>query len=206
VKTFDFPQKSVDWWNARRGIPTSSEFHRIITASTMKAAAAQESYLYDLIAERYAPIWPIPDDRMSKEMRYGVDTEPHARAWYEFDRNETVRQVGFCLSDCGRYGASTDGLVGEDGVLELKCPKLSTHARYLIEGVLPSEYRAQVHGELLVTGRRWCDFVSYTDGLPPFVVRVEPDEFTAALAVELDRFCNRLEAAVADIEQIKGRS
>lgn len=199
---FDFPQKSVEWWNARRGIPTSSDFDRIITAKTGKPAAAQDSYIYDLIAETYAPVWPIPDERFSKDMRNGIDTEPHARAWYEFETMQRVEVVGFCLSDCKRYGASTDGLVGKDGVLELKCPKLSTHARYLCEGDLPAEYRAQVHGELIVTGREWCDFVSYCDGLPPFVVRVTRDDFTAALETELIRFCDKLDEAKAKIERI----
>ena len=136
-------------------------------------------------------------------MANGIENEPIARAWYEFEHDCDVTEVGFCLSDCGRFGCSPDGLVGDEGGIELKCPSLETHVKYLREGVLPAEYRCQVHGEILVTGREWFDFVSYADGLPPFKIRIVPDEFTKLLGDEVNRFCDKYASAVTHIESLR---
>ena len=127
--------------------------------------------------------------------------EPAARSWYSFDRNVDIREVGFCLSSCGRFGCSPDGLIGEKGALEIKVPNMKTHIRYLREGVLPNAYKPQVHGTLLVTGREWVDFVSYSvsDELPSLVVRVYPNEFTQALKVELNKFLDKLDQAMSKL-------
>ena len=139
------------------------------------------------------------DARGSETMANGMGREPMARAWYAFEMDVEVTEVGLCLSDCERYGCSPDGLVGDEGGIELKCPNLETHAKYLLDGVLPAEYKCQVHGELLVTGRKWFDFVSFSEGMPPFRIRVEPDKFTLALKDELEKFCDKYEQAKSKI-------
>lgn len=203
MRVIECTQMSGDWWKARRGIPTASDFDKILTPKQMKPSASQEGFIHQLIAERYANIWPDQSGYVSPAMAYGVENEERARADYAFVQNVDVIQVGFCLSDCERYGCSPDGLIGDDGGLELKCPNLETHTRYLLEGVLPAEYRCQVHGELLVTGREWWDFVSWSDSLPVFRVRVTPDSFTAALKSELEKFCDKYAKAVERIEGIR---
>lgn len=194
MKIIDCIQGSPFWFDVRRGIPSASNFDRIITAKTMKPSAQQDDYVAELIAELsgLTPPWIREEGGIpNAAMKNGTNYEPEARRFYEFSRNVEVQQVGFCVHDCGHYGCSPDGLIGEDGGLELKCPLLKTQARYLIDGGLPSDYRAQVHGALLVTGREWWDFMSYAPGLEPLIIRVVPDEFTEALAAALDKFWDR---------------
>lgn len=203
MKIFEFQQKSVAWHEARRGIPTSSQFHRILSAVAMKPSTSQMPYIDELLAETYNGHYYLNDSFVSKDMQNGIDCEPAARLWYAFDRSVDVREVGFCLSDCGRYGCSPDGLVGDEGMIEIKCPKLETHIRYLREGGLPNDYKCQVHGSLIVTGLKWCDFISYSpsDELDNLVVRVTPDDFTSALKEELEKFLAKYENAKLKIRR-----
>lgn len=204
MQTIQCEQRSKEWWDARRGVPSASQFGDIMTPKTMKASASQEGYICRLIAEKYANVWPQENIYVSPAMQAGIDGEDFARAWYAFDQDVDVQQVGFVLSDCGRYGCSPDGLIGDDGGLEIKIPDTETHAGYLLRNELPSKYACQVHGCLIVTGRKWWDFMSYSSELPVFRIRVEPDSFTDALRVELDLFCKRYEKALAEIERLRG--
>lgn len=188
----DCEQLSLEWWQTRRGVPTASQFNRIITPAKRRYSSQARKYACELVAELrdFNPPWLSNQGRpyRSTAMQNGVDTEPEARRWYEVERNTDVTRVGFCLSDDLRFGCSPDGLIGDDGGLELKCPLLATQAEYLDAGVVPLEYLPQVHGSLIVTGRQWWDFMSYAPGLPPLLIRVVPDDFTEALRTCLDRF------------------
>jgi hypothetical protein len=147
-----------------------------------------------LIAERFhLGAMDELDGPATAAMRNGTATEPEARRWYEFEHDCTVRQVGIMLSDDGRIGASPDGLVDEDGGVEIKCPAGKTHIGYLLDGGLPAEYKPQVHGCLVVSERKWWDFVSYKAGLPPLCVRVYPDAYTEQLRGALDELVVRLD-------------
>ena len=202
MKVFRFPQYSADWWSTRKGVPTASNFGRIFTAKTMKPSASQEDYIAELIADRVdttPPDFIVRD--VTPEMAYGLETESEARAFYAMDRDVEVDEVGFCTTDDGRFGCSPDGLVGEDGGLELKCPQLKTQVKYLLAGTLPDEYRAQVHGSLIVTGRAWWEFLSYAPGLPPLLLRVEPDEYTKALAAAIEPFWAKYQGAWKVIQE-----
>lgn len=204
MKVFDsFPQKSPQWWSVRKSIPTSSQFHRIMSAVAMKPSTSQMPYIDELLSEKYSDQYQLNDSYVSKDMQNGIDCEPAARAWYAFENDVEVREVGFCLSDCGRYGCSPDGLIGDEGMIEIKCPKLETHIRYLREGGLPNDYKCQVHGSLIVTGLKWCDFISYSpsDELDHLVVRVTPNEFTDALREELEKFLGKYETAKQKISR-----
>lgn len=190
MKVFEFEQYSLDWWAARRGIPTASEFDKILTPATMKLSKQADPYIYQLVGEKLSTNYPPVGMIETPEMTHGRITEAEARAWYEFDRSTEVQQVGFCLSDCGNYGCSPDGLT-EDGGIEIKCPLPKTHIDWLLGGQLPTEHKAQIHGSLLVTGRSHWDFVSYCQGLPTLVIRTVPDEYTEALRVAMVGFMAR---------------
>jgi len=193
MKIFEFAQKSPEWWHIRRGIPTASQFYRILTPKKGTPSASQGPYIDSLIDEQLNPQWSVEDSDsyVSPDMQNGINNEPQARNWYgTFGPGEEVRQVGFCLSDCGRFGCSPDGLVGEDGALEIKCPSQQVHEKYLRLNRLPPEYKCQVHGTLIVTRRKWIDFLSYSpvDDVNCLLIRVFPDAFTELLEKELNKF------------------
>ena len=192
MKVHDCEQYSDEWWNLRLGLPTSSQFNRIITPKKGDYSAAAKPYISELVAERFLRS-SGGTDYQSAAMVRGGEVEPQARTYYELLRGVTARQVGICIEDGERYGASPDSLVGEDGVLEIKCPEAKRHVEYLVAGGLPDEYRAQVAGHLLVTGRAWCDFMSYHPDLPPLVVRMKPNAFVGKLEQALARFCGELD-------------
>lgn len=201
MKQFDCEQKSETWWRLRAGVPTSSQFERVIQPVKLGPSTSQDNYIDQLICETIDYSYagdPEEVGFVSKSMENGTICEPVARSWYCFDRDCDVQEIGFCMSDDGRFGCSPDGLIGDEGMLEIKCPDLRTHVRYLRDGVLPSKYKPQVHGSLIVTGREWCDFVSYSasDELDNLVVRVYPDKFTQALREELDRFWVKYQTAL----------
>ena len=200
MKIIECVQYSPDWWEARRGIPTASSFDKIMTPKTMKLSESCMDYIYQLIADsiHFDPNM-LTERPMTAAMRNGSECEPEARNYYAFDREMKVQQVGFCLSDDGKFGCSPDGLVGDAGLLELKCPQPHTHVKYLHLGELPNEYKAQVHGQLIVTGREWCDFMSYCPGFDPFIVRVTPDPFTETLRAVLDMFWQRFQEIKAKV-------
>lgn len=203
MKILECLQGSPEWFEFHRGIATASQFDKIITPKTGKLSAAADDYIAQKVAEKVGAFSMMPDQLVSKAMLHGIETEPEARNWYSMVRDVDVRQVGFVTTDDGRFGCSPDGMVEEDGTLELKCPQPKTHVSYLLDGVLPSEYAPQVHGQLYVTGRKWVDFVSYAVGFPPLVLRVVPDAYTAKLGEALEAFWKKYQEALAKIEAMK---
>lgn len=201
MKIIECVQGSPEWHQVRRGKPTSSDFDRIITPAKGLPSAAQDSYIDELIADILDQQYSRePEQRyISPSMQQGTDYEEAARSWYSFQFDKEVRQVGICLSDCGRWGASPDGLIGDDGIIEIKFPELKSHIRYLREAKEPTEYRTQIHGLLAVTGRQWLDFISYSPvpELENFVIRITPDAFTEKLRKEVELFCDKLDTALA---------
>ncbi len=158
--TLDCEQGSEEWLQARLGIPTATGFENIVTA-TGKKSSSQIKYMAELIEES---IIGLQDESFkSRFMERGNQLEPLARSAYEFVTGNTVTQVGgVYLDDKKEVMVSPDGLISElKKGLEIKCPKMSTHIRYLLEGGLPSEYVIQVQANLWVTGYETWDFVSY---------------------------------------------
>jgi hypothetical protein len=202
VKIYDVQQGTPEWFELRLGVPTASQFHRILTPKTLKIAAASDEYIHELVADHFRSE-PAPSVPMNHAMEHGIQTEAEARRWYAMETDCDVTQVGFITNEEGTLGCSPDGLVGADGGLELKCPQPNTQVRYLLEGGLPPEYRCQVHGSLIVTGRHWWDFLSYCQGLPPLLVRVKPDLFTDALNHALTQFLERYQLALARIKELQ---
>lgn len=206
MKIIQCQQGTEEWFAARRGIATASEFSRVLTPAKGKLSAQAQDYACELVAELAINETPEAIESFtSRAMQYGIDTEGEARKFYQFDRDAEVSQVGFCVTDCGRFGCSPDGLVGDDGGLELKCPLPKTQVQYLVNEGLPDCYKCQVHGALVVTGRPWWDFMSYCHGLPPLIIRVHRDEFTDKLADALDEFWTKFyEPAFAKVKAMGG--
>lgn len=211
----DVEQGSQQWFDARSGVPTGSRFGDIVDADgnlkkprakkdqeAGKLADAVNTYIDFLLAEPYADR-DSDGTPVTSAMQYGIDTEVRARLRYDLMANPpSLREAGFILHDSKLFGCSPDALIFSDigregqllGGLECKCPTTQKHIRYLREGVLPDEYKAQVHGGLVVTGAKWWDFMSYHEKLEPLYVRVVPDEYTANLEKTLFQFADILEA------------
>ena len=171
----DCEQGSQAWIDARLGIPTASEFSRIVTP-TGRASTAAEGYTAELIAE-WALGHPVKEFGGNPNTDHGKALEPDARAFYALDTNIDPQTVGFVYQDERKMvGCSPDALVGELGVLELKCPRADTHLLWLARDAIPKDHVIQVQGHIWVTGRSWCDFQSYYPGFPSLLKRAEPDD------------------------------
>ena len=182
-------QGSEAWFEVRTGRPTASNFGRIITP-TGKDSSRWEGYALDLIADCIRP--DMVDFVGNRHTDRGNELEPEARAEFARIMDMEVKQVGFITRDDGIVGCSPDGVLYRNGKivagLELKCPLAKNHAKYLVEGVLPKDYAPQVHGGMAVTGLDYWYFMSYCQGMAPFILRVERDGFTTKVSDSLDRF------------------
>lgn len=173
----DHEQGTPEWFESRLGIPSASSYSKLVT-STGKRASTFDDYCYQLACERITG--ERTDTIKTPAMQRGNELEEEARTAYEFIYEKTVTETGFILDDSKLFGASPDGLITVDGNyehgLEIKCPMPKTHLKYLDKGKLPTEYKAQVHGCMLVTGLEYWDFISYHPQIEMFFIRVERDE------------------------------
>ena len=189
----DVRQGEEVWHRLRLGIPTASKFDQILTPKTLKPAASAEKYMYQLLAE-----WIIgqPCDLQSNRfMERGTELEPEARKLYAFQQGVKVQEVGFITTDDGLIGCSPDGLIGDDGGLEIKCPMAPTHVKYLLNPKqLYEDYKLQVQGALYVTERDWWDIKSYVPGMPSVIHEVKRDPaIIEPLSENLHIFTQQLE-------------
>lgn len=179
----DLEQGSPEWLEARRGLVTASVVGKLITPKTVRPAYndTARGLLMELAAERITGA--SEDTFMNADMERGIMSEPIARALYE-EHFAPVKEVGFMVKtfpNGNRLGYSPDGLVGDDGLIEIKAPRQHNHLRTVLSDDVPLWNRAQVQAGLLATGRQWADFISFCGGLPFYVKRVYPDPkwFTA---------------------------
>lgn len=187
------PQGSEAWALARAGHCTASRFADVLAKIKTGEAASRRNYRLQLVTERLT-CQPV-EGYKNAAMEWGNEQEAAARDAYEARTGVLVDQAGFLTHPNVEWcGASPDGLIGSDGAIEIKCPFVSTvHVETLLAGGAPSEHTAQIQGLLWVTGRAWCDFVSFDprmpEGLQLFVARVLRDEaYITALAAEVNRF------------------
>lgn len=186
----DIIQGTDAWLNLRKGMPTASGFDRILTPNGARSTQIG-GYIRELIAECFVPEFvDFPGNRATE---WGKSMEPEAREAFVRHTGHEVREVGFITTDDNTAGCSPDGLIVCDGEfvggLEIKCPYTpKTHIGYILDGVLPAEYKAQVHGSLAVTGLPVWNFWSYYPGLNPFHLEVRPDAYTRAMAAALKEF------------------
>ena len=173
----ELEQGTDEWLAARCGIVTASVVGQLITPKTVKPAANDTSraLAMTLTAERITGyVEPVQPNR---DMERGTLSEPFARDKYA-EHYAPVDEIGFMVRDFGGYriGYSPDGLVGDDGLIEIKSPRQKKHLSTILADEVPLEYMAQCQAGLLVSGREWLDFVSYCGGMPLYVTRVQPDE------------------------------
>jgi putative phage-type endonuclease len=192
MKIVSAEQYSDEWWAARRGIPTASRFAKLITPGGKPSSQAKQ-YLCELIAANYAPDEDIVEP--SEWMLRGMALEEEARDYLSFKRGKSIKEVGFCVTDDGTFGASPDGIIGRKVPLEIKCPKASTHIAYMLNGKVPDGYLPQCHGQLLVTGSSKGIFMSYHPSLPPVIIEFKRDGYTDMLERAVKVFVKDLAAA-----------
>lgn len=169
-------QRSEAWFEQRRGMVTASVVKQLLTA-TGKVADNDVSrgLIASLTAERITG--DVESGFVSDDMMRGILHEPIARDRYAEVTGTTVKEIGFAVLRVAgaRLGYSPDGLVGDDGLLEVKCPRAKSHLRTIVAGEVPAVHIPQLQTGLLVMGREWIDFVSFCAGMPLFIQRVYPD-------------------------------
>ena len=191
----DCEQNTPEWDAIRLGIPTSSSFDKIVTTSGAQSKQ-REKYMIKLAGEIISG--EKSDRYYGPSMAKGHEREDESRSVYEFTTGVSVEQVGFCFFDEKReFGSSTDGLIGNDGIFETKDAAPHVQISRILNGWSKADHYQQVQGELYVTGRKWCDLVSYSRGFKPIVMRFTRDEkFISVLAYEIKAFINDLDALV----------
>lgn len=196
MKILNVVQNSPEWYAAKHGIPSSSNFHKVVTIDG-KPSKQRAKYLCQLAGEIITGV--SGEAYQSKDMLRGKEIETEARELYQMLIGKAVKEVGFCLAM--GYGCSPDGLVGDKGLVEIKCPIMATQVGYLLANTLPTDYFQQLQGQMLVTSRAWVDFFSYYPGLKPLFIRVKRDKnFLKLLEKELKIFCKNLKVVVRKIK------
>ena len=158
-------QRSEEWFAARLGCVTASRTADVMATTKTGYSASRANYMAQLITER---LTQTPTEGFSSTaMQWGTDTEPQARMAYELMTGEAVVETGFIPHPTiVGFGASPDGLVGSDGLIEIKCPNSATHIETLLVGKVPSKYMIQMQVQMMCCGRDWCDFVSFDPRMP----------------------------------------
>lgn len=170
MKIYDnIEQKSEQWYQCRLGKITASTFHTLLGNSETK-----KTLLLKITAERITGKL-IEDNYTNSDIERGIELENTARLDYEFRNDCKVQQIGFAELD-EYVGCSPDGLVGDDGLIEIKCPRETTFLSQVISGRIKPEYITQMQFNMYVLDRKWCDYVMYSETLGLFVKRVERDE------------------------------
>lgn len=172
-------QGSDEWKQLRLGRVTASRVADIVAKTKTGYSASRANYLAQLIAERLTG--SPAETYTNAAMQHGVDTEPEARDAYQFYQGVTVEQVAFVPHPkIDQAGASPDGLVGDDGMLEIKCPQPAAHLETLLTQKIPEKYVTQMMWQLACSGRQWVDYVSYNPSFPEhmrlFCKRVHRDD------------------------------
>ena len=198
-------QRSEEWFKARLGLVTASRVADVLAKIKIGESASRRNYKIQLVSERLTG--ERQETYVNQAMQDGIDREFYARERYVQQFGE-VEEVGFIKHPTLEAGASPDGMVGEDGILEIKCPMGSTHTETLMTQDIPSKYIPQVQFQLLVTGRKWCDFVSYNPMFPEhlqlFVKRVEADHvYQKELESEVKKFLDEVDDVINKLKEIK---
>lgn len=197
-------QRSPEWFAARCGKVTASRLYDVMARTKSGYAASRQNYMAELICQR---LTGKPEEGFTNAaMMRGTELEPVAREMYalnEFDA--VISEVGLIdHPTIAGFAASPDGLVNDDGLIEIKCPNTWTHLQTLKTGVPKYQYLLQMHAQMMCTGRKWCDFVSFDDRLPPelayFKTRINFDEVLAEeIEQEVVKFLTELETEIQNI-------
>jgi len=196
----DVIQGSQEWLDIRVGVITASEFNKVLTPKTKKLSEQAKSIERKIAAQRL-----IEEDEVeffgNAWTDRGNEYEDEAVSLYEILKECEAQKVGFITNDDLTIGCSPDRLIGEDGGLEIKCPSAHNHINFLLDKNVEEEYRCQVQGCLMVTGRKWWDVMSYHPKLPPVIKRVERDEeFINALSEALEQLLININETIERVE------
>lgn len=191
-------QGTPEWLLERCGKVTASRIADLMAKTKTGWSSSRANYAAQIVAERLTGT--VAESFTNAAMQWGTQTEPEARRAYEFFVDRDVQEVGFIPHPTiGMAGASPDGLVGGDGLLELKCPLTATHIDTLLTGTIPDKYRKQMMFQMACTGRQWCDFASYDprmcESMRLFVQRVERSD------EEIQEIEDAVRAFLAEIDE-----
>ncbi len=198
-------QRTDEWFAARLGRVTASRVADVVAKTKTGWGASRATYMGELIAERLTGV--AAEKYVNAAMNWGTETEEQARAAYAFHKDAEVVEVGFIPHPrIVMSGASPDGMIGDDGLVELKCPNTSGHIEVLLGQTIPNKYLLQMQWQIACTERKWCDFVSFDPRLPEsmslFVQRVPRDD---KLITELEKhvadFLTELDAKIAQLSE-----
>lgn len=194
------PQRSAEWYQERLGLPTASEFHKIVT-TTGKPSIQRKKYLYELAGEIRTgrPAYRY----VSKKMLEAIEREPDARLLYELVTGFEVKEVGLCYKDGYKmFGASPDGLIDPDGGFETKDAEPHIQVERIDTNWNGMEHFQQVQGGMFICERKWWDLQSYCEDMEPIIIRFHRDDnFIKALETELIKFCNELVMLIKKIKK-----
>ena len=208
IDIIECEQGGPEWFQARMGIPTASEFKTILRVKgkdTDGTSKTRRQYMYKLACEiAFGSYDPNERPYRNDDMDRGVEQEDDARWFYEFTFHQKLKRVGLIINRNYKAGCSPDGLVGKKGGLEIKCALRHVQVgRLEHENELPPEHKAQIQGNLLVTEREWWDYMSYCPGMKPVWLRCYRDEpYLKVLEQSVHQFNSELEEVV---ERLKGR-
>lgn len=172
-------QRSPEWYAARLGKVTASRIGDLMARTKTGYGASRANYMAELVCERLTGV--KAEGFTSAAMQWGTDQEPAAKAAYSFMTDNAVEEVGFVEHpNIAMAGASPDGLIGTDGLIEVKCPNSASHIDMLISGSIDGKYLLQMQFQMACADRAWCDFVSFDPRLPPemqlWIKRVDRDQ------------------------------
>jgi len=202
--TINVSQGTPEWHQLRLGKVTASRVADILAKTKTGASASRNNYLIELALQRTTKT--IEPSYTNSAMEWGTQTEPQARVAYEVNTLNFVDQVAFVDHPTIKwFGCSPDGLVGEDGLIEIKCPNSATHWEYFKTKEPPKKYWIQMQAQMSVTGRKWCDFVSFDPRMPErsqlLVVHVPRDpEFILYMEAEIKQFLSEVDVEVKLME------
>ena len=193
-------QGSPEWFALRAGKVTASRVADILAKTKTGPSASRQNYLIELALQRTTGI--IQESYTNAAMEWGTQTEPQARVAYEVNTNNFVDQVAFIdHPNIAWFGCSPDGLVSDRGLVEIKCPNSATHWEYFKSKEPPKKYFIQMQAQMAVSGRDWCDFISFDPRMPDrsqlLIVQVPRDpEFILFMEAEIKQFLSEVEVEV----------
>lgn len=199
-------QRTAEWFQARLGKVTASRVADVIAKTKTGYSASRENYMAQLVVERLTNTQA--ESFTNAAMQWGTDQEPFARAAYELKMGVMVDETGLVdHPTIPMAGASPDGLVGEDGLVEIKCPNTATHIDTLLTQTVPAKYVTQMQFQMACTGRQWCDFVSFDPRMPQkaqiFIKRVlRDDSFIKEIESEIKKFLAEVSAKVDQLNKL----
>ena len=196
----NFEQRTPEWYAVRLGKYTGSDFHTFLGKSATKDRLILEKACEHITGQ------PTNEDHfISADMQRGIDNEDFAREQYEASSFCSVQQIGFAELD-EWTGCSPDGLVGDDGIIEIKCPKDSVFVQQIISGKIKLEYETQIQFNLMVLDRKWCDYIAYNKNFPLLVKRIERnEEKIAEIKAALEEVIGKSQEIIAKFQKAMGK-